>query len=227
MGPPPSPAAPATVPVQRIDEGRPDVGDSIQLTTPDMPVARLMGERAIERRLSDSWDSSNASPSVGNGTRQESAPPSQPSIQRSIGRSSGRPVSASRPDAYPPRPVQTAPVVQRLRFAPDGTATVTRVTHEPAEHAVQPAAPIATTDPPATQEATEISVQREAGDASGSPSAAPAVNVGLPNPAVAGSSSPTEVDALVRRLYDPMVRRLKAELRLDRERAGHALDLRH
>lgn len=67
-------------------------------------------------------------------------------------------------------------------------------------------------------------MQREAGDAAEPRSEASAVQVG---PAAAGSSSPTEMDALVRRLYDPMVRRLKAELRLDRERAGHALDLRH
>jgi hypothetical protein len=34
------------------------------------------------------------------------------------------------------------------------------------------------------------------------------------------------VAALVGRIYDPLVRRLKAELRLERERAGHVLDLR-
>ncbi|WP_433522281.1 hypothetical protein ACQPZ2_34720 [Nocardia pseudovaccinii] len=38
-------------------------------------------------------------------------------------------------------------------------------------------------------------------------------------------TSPTDIDALVARLYDPIVRKLKAELRLDRERAGTALDL--
>jgi hypothetical protein len=36
-----------------------------------------------------------------------------------------------------------------------------------------------------------------------------------------------DVDALVRKLYDPIARKLKAELRLDRERAGYGLDLRH
>lgn len=45
--------------------------------------------------------------------------------------------------------------------------------------------------------------------------------------AAAAGAAPTDVDALVRRLYDPLVRRLKAELRLDRERAGNVLDLRH
>jgi hypothetical protein len=41
-----------------------------------------------------------------------------------------------------------------------------------------------------------------------------------------GSTSPTDIDTLVGRIYDPIVRRLKAELGLDRERAGRGLDLR-
>ncbi|MFE7745529.1 hypothetical protein [Nocardia sp. NPDC057455] len=51
-------------------------------------------------------------------------------------------------------------------------------------------------------------------------------------PASAGSAatatagmSPTDIDGLVDRLYEPIVRKLKAELRLARERAGTALDL--
>ncbi len=40
-------------------------------------------------------------------------------------------------------------------------------------------------------------------------------------------NSPTEIDALVRKLYEPIVRKLKAEMRLDRERAGYGLDLAH
>jgi hypothetical protein len=35
------------------------------------------------------------------------------------------------------------------------------------------------------------------------------------------------VDELVRRLYDPLSARIKAELRLDRERWGQLTDLRH
>jgi hypothetical protein len=49
----------------------------------------------------------------------------------------------------------------------------------------------------------------------------PAVEAGRPTP------SPTDLDALLRRLNDPLVDQLKAELRLDRERVGHGLDLRH
>jgi hypothetical protein len=46
-------------------------------------------------------------------------------------------------------------------------------------------------------------------------------------PAPLPAAAPTDVDALVRRLYDPLARRLRAELRLDRERIGRSLDLRH
>jgi hypothetical protein len=70
------------------------------------------------------------------------------------------------------------------------------------------------------------------------PTALPPVVPGLPGvpgvPAApaAGTApppggAPADLDALVRRLYDPLARRLKAELRLDRERVGRALDLRH
>jgi hypothetical protein len=75
------------------------------------------------------------------------------------------------------------------------------------------------------------------------PDAVAALAAGAPaaaapgRPAPSGGASPAggaapggaaaDVDALVRRLYDPLARRLKAELRLDRERVGRALDLRH
>jgi hypothetical protein len=61
------------------------------------------------------------------------------------------------------------------------------------------------------------------------PPAAPAEAgaVTSPAPAGAGAVAPGDIDALVRRLHDPLVRRLKAELRLDRERVGRSLDLRH
>ncbi len=44
-------------------------------------------------------------------------------------------------------------------------------------------------------------------------------------PAPAGAAAPN-IDDLARRLYDPLAARLKAELRLDRERAGLVTDLR-
>ena len=41
-----------------------------------------------------------------------------------------------------------------------------------------------------------------------------------------GALAATSTDELVRRLFDPLAARLKAELRLDRERAGFVTDLR-
>ncbi len=99
------------------------------------------------------------------------------------------------------------------------------------------AAPVAAeSNPP--ELSTELVVQRaddEAAAATGPPTPPTATGAptatgpaaGTPPASPIGSTSPTEVDTLVRRLYDPIVRRLKAELQLDRERAGHSLDLRH
>jgi hypothetical protein len=90
-------------------------------------------------------------------------------------------------------------------------------------------APTVQVIPPAVT--TELVMQRA--DSAGGPAVTHSLTTatsptGVTTPAPpAGSTSPTEVDTLVRRLYDPIVRRLKAELQLDRERAGHSLDLRH
>jgi hypothetical protein len=59
------------------------------------------------------------------------------------------------------------------------------------------------------------------------PSAAAGAAPGGASPAVGGLPAPTAVDELVHRLFDPFTRQFKAELRLDRERVGHALDLRY
>jgi len=52
--------------------------------------------------------------------------------------------------------------------------------------------------------------------------AGPGAPAGLGAPAAAGSP-----DELVKKLFDPLLRRLKNELRLDRERRGVLTDLRH
>jgi hypothetical protein len=44
--------------------------------------------------------------------------------------------------------------------------------------------------------------------------------------AAPGAAAGPDVDELVRRLYEPLAARIKAELRLDRERAGVLTDLR-
>lgn len=99
----------------------------------------------------------------------------------------------------------------------------------------------ARTETPAAGPLVEAATQREPADAARpaaeaavTPDTAAAVSAAEPSrtrstPATAppASNAPTDIDALVGRLYDPLVRRLKAELRLDRERVGRALDLRH
>ena len=44
--------------------------------------------------------------------------------------------------------------------------------------------------------------------------------------AAAGKAGGLDPDALARKLFDPLVARIKAELRQDRERAGYLTDLR-
>ena len=75
-------------------------------------------------------------------------------------------------------------------------------------------------------------VSREAADAAEPPVATPAdtsvvqrATAPAPAPAAAGAG-PTDVEELARRLFDPLAARLKAELWLDRERAGLVTDLR-
>jgi hypothetical protein len=43
----------------------------------------------------------------------------------------------------------------------------------------------------------------------------------------AGPTATPDLDELARRLFDPLTARLRAELRLDRERAGVTTDLRY
>ena len=44
--------------------------------------------------------------------------------------------------------------------------------------------------------------------------------------ALGGAAGGLDPDALARKLFDPLVARIKAELRQDRERAGYLTDLR-
>jgi hypothetical protein len=88
--------------------------------------------------------------------------------------------------------------------------------------------PIAAESHPPQLSSTVV-VQRadEQGEQAGSPAAMGPSAATSPPAQPVGSTSPTEVDTLVSRLYDPLVRRIKAELQLDRERAGRSLDLWH
>jgi hypothetical protein len=81
--------------------------------------------------------------------------------------------------------------------------------------------------PESALEAPTVSRAEEAGSPPPAPStsaagpSAPAATAGAP-----GNPGGLDIDELVRRLYDPLSARIKAELRLDRERAGLITDLR-
>jgi hypothetical protein len=72
--------------------------------------------------------------------------------------------------------------------------------------------------------ASAPAVQREADDAPAASEPAPAA-AAAPSAAAPGAGG-QNIDDLVRRLYDPLAARIKAELWLDRERAGLVTDLR-
>jgi hypothetical protein len=55
---------------------------------------------------------------------------------------------------------------------------------------------------------------------------APAPPGGVPS-STGTDAAAGQPDELVKKLFDPLLRRLKAELRLDRERRGSLTDLRH
>jgi hypothetical protein len=70
--------------------------------------------------------------------------------------------------------------------------------------------------------ATETVSQRQEVAAPAPPSTADAAPV-----AAASAAAAAEPEELLKKLFDPLLRRLKAELRLDRERRGALTDLRH
>lgn len=138
--------------------------------------------------------------------------------------SAADPLSARTADHVPDAPVWSPMQLQRVAgpTPPSAADIAAAFAHN------------ATPEPPKTTEHAEPTVARlpdtaTTTDPSGraSTDAAPiSANAtaahGTPTPS---GTSPTDIDALVARLYDPIVRKLKAELRLDRERAGTALDL--
>jgi hypothetical protein len=155
------------------------------------------------------------------------------------------PATESVPTQRPP----TGPAATPLQRTPVPAGAVVRTTFAAPGARVGPSTP-----PPsvpasvqrllaaqAAQAAPQAEVQRvaeAAPETTPAPTASPAEPVAVqtaaavtaaPNPGAPaqGSGGLTDVDVLVGKLYDPLVRRLKAELRLDRERAGHGLDLRH
>jgi hypothetical protein len=91
---------------------------------------------------------------------------------------------------------------------------------------------------PAAREVTVVQAQAAAvaapdlpaadlGGTGGGPSDGPVPTAPPGTPPAAAGTPPPDLDELARRLFDPLSARLRAELRLDRERAGVVTDLRH
>ena len=120
-----------------------------------------------------------------------------------------------------------APVVQAV--APQTPVVQMPVvqTAEPlAEPTIEPApgtAPGAVGGEPESPGAASSAASAEALPA-GAPAAGAATGGG---PAAGGPAAGGSPDELVKKLFDPLLRRLKTELRLDRERRGMLTDLRH
>ena len=145
---------------------------------------------------------SQPAPATGH-LREASQPPALPQAQRLE-------MPASSTPARPPAPAWADPAAAAVASglavrAPDGSVVFT-------------APPEDSTD--------TVALQRQ-GDASAAPppAAAPAAPVaGGPAPAGAAQTN-DQVDELAKRVYDTVRQRLKAELRLDRERSGRLTDL--
>ena len=192
------------------------------------PVVGLVGDRPIEPVVTDYAAAPAAEqtrwPAVQRHSTAEgqvrAAPVSVPTMlaTTAVQRSAG--AGANRAAQWPPDALAVS------RSSP-GVSQQESPT-QPVQFVQLAAAPVtAGINPP--ELSTELVVQRaddEPAAATSPPTATGAAAGTTPAPPV-DSTSPTEVDTLVRRLYDPIVRRLKAELQLDRERAGHSLDLRH
>jgi hypothetical protein len=86
---------------------------------------------------------------------------------------------------------------------------------EPPTSAAGPEA-TATTSDTSAQPSTPATAVGQAPGASGAP--------GTPAGAGAGATSPEQLEALAQRLFAPLVRRIKAEMLLDRERRGLRTD---
>ncbi|MFF0223539.1 hypothetical protein [Streptomyces sp. NPDC004629] len=106
--------------------------------------------------------------------------------------------------------------IRSVRFVPSVQRDVETTPPDPPAP-LDPPVPPDLPDPPAPSSPDPVT-----GDSATAP-AAPGEQTGEPGP-----GGPSKVDdALVRALFAPLSRLLKAELRLDRERAGHLINTRH
>ncbi|MER8158892.1 hypothetical protein [Streptomyces sp. NPDC094472] len=129
----------------------------------------------------------------------------------------------------PPRvpsvpPAPSAQRIQRTRFLPPVQRDATSPEPPEAPAPDPPALP----DPPAEPPSAEPPSADPSFESAPEPSPAGAPHDGTPGePGGHGGKGGAPNDELVRALYGPLSRLLKAELRLERERAGHLINTRH
>lgn len=228
----PSPS-PTALPLSDMDYA--DARRTVTYDSVAAPVVGLIGDRTIESAITDyaAAVASAGVPVVAPRVEQARWPAVQ---RRSTVEGQDRTAPISRRGMLATTAVQRgtgAGANPATQWPPDALAVNRSSPSFDGPASLAPPAPF-TTIAPTVQDippavTTELIVQRaDSAETSATTSPTATSPSGATTPALpAGSTSPTEVDTLVRRLYDPIVRRLKAELQLDRERAGHSLDLRH
>jgi hypothetical protein len=221
-------------------------GRSFDAHTPPTSIQRLVTDRAASpmqvvvppaRGVPIAW-----TPIVPAGSEAHDLPratPSPATVQRSA---LGQPVAMTSPaiaqavEGSSLEPTRATAGTRQTDGDTGAAAVAVGIAHRDADGSVVFAPPASSTIAPNVQRAVQPGETSVAGPpedaAADQPPPGPASAVAAPAtpPAPGGNpSSPhgaLDIDDLARRLYDPLAARLKAELRLDRERAGLITDLR-
>ena len=177
-------------------------------------------------------------PPVRTDDRRDASAPDQPS--REVIFESPRPVGLQRMFQHSSAPSDSAPPFRAVAPRPTGLASgpIGSAWSPAADSGAARSEPNGTGYEPGTTTITFAApvLQRETDSATPSPEPAPEpAPASAPTPAMgavttaapAGVGHGGDVDELVNRLYDPLAARLRAELWLDRERAGVLMDLGH
>lgn len=219
---PPTPALSAPAPAPSAP---PVVARLIGDRTPSLLTAGLPGSARTQPGMRAVHDAPVQRAQAGPGARA-AGPGGQQVPAQSPSSAPLRPAGYPAP-AAPPLPVQFAPAPAQP--APARHTPAPFVQSVPA----QPPEPVSTA--PVALQAQEITLD-PGGDPGADPPGEPDLPGQLAPPGPAGPADPgapaagaaaASPDELVKKLFDPLLRRLKTELRLDRERRGMLTDLHH
>ncbi len=247
-----SPGAPATgsalpvPPVLRVHDSAappstpapPSSTAPLDATTTAPPVPVVPARPVVTRLVGDRTPPLLAAPSEpsgreqANGSVDELTPAGATNVAQRL-----TPDTPLRAAGYPggapgPLPVQLTPVVGHTAAAVQAASRHAPVLQtaplETAPPEIVPAEGAAASGTPeqdvAPDTGTEVASEPGAVGPPESASAIPPADAPAPPGAPGGAGNP---DELVKKLFDPLLRRLKTELRLDRERRGVLTDLRH